>query len=194
MLKYNLSPLRDGKSASLKRYFESVYFRDQARVFNADSTLDDVATTGENELVALYGRKKGESLDSLRYRRYYKKVATRSFQVQRHNLPRTSSAARYHSYRVFLQVKQWQGRDERMSLKDWSWKLSSFQVLPLTTDYQAAPESLLKVIQCNYATDCSIVMCTCRKHGLDCSSACGHCRGTACTNNTSLDNSDEDHD
>ena len=88
------------------------------RVFDADSTPDDVAT-----LMVLYGGKQGDSLHSLCYCRYYKKVATRGLQVQLQNLPLMSSAARYHSFRVFLQVKQWQGRDERMSLEAWRWKL-----------------------------------------------------------------------
>ncbi|KAK3748685.1 hypothetical protein QZH41_018981, partial [Actinostola sp. cb2023] len=73
-------PYGIGKAASLKKYSDSVYFRDQARVFDADSTPDDVATAGENALSALYGGKQGESLDSLRYRRYYEKVATRGRQ------------------------------------------------------------------------------------------------------------------
>ncbi|KAK3728718.1 hypothetical protein QZH41_009783 [Actinostola sp. cb2023] len=55
-------PYGIGKAASLKKYSDSVYFRDQARVFDADSTPDDVATAGENALSALYGRKQGESL------------------------------------------------------------------------------------------------------------------------------------
>ncbi|KAK3752452.1 hypothetical protein QZH41_013499, partial [Actinostola sp. cb2023] len=148
-------PYGIGKAASLKKYSDSVYFRDQARVFDADSTPDDVATAGENALSALYGGKQGESLDSLRYRRYYEKVATRGRQVQPQNLPPTSAAARYHSFRVFLQVKQWQGRHERMSLEDWGWKLSSGQVLPVTTDFPAAPECLPKIIRCNCASDCS---------------------------------------
>ena len=51
-------PYRIGKVASLKKYSDSVYFRDQARVFDADSTPDDVATAGENALSALYGGSK----------------------------------------------------------------------------------------------------------------------------------------
>ena len=46
------------KAAPLKKYPESVYFRDQIRVFDADLTPDDVATAGENAVVALYGGSK----------------------------------------------------------------------------------------------------------------------------------------
>ena len=61
------------------------------------STRAEVAKAGENALVVLYGGKQGESLDSLRYRWYYEKVATRGQQMQPQNLPTTSAAARYHS-------------------------------------------------------------------------------------------------
>ena len=62
----------------LKKYGESVFFQDQAKVFDIPgSTQAEAATAGENVLVVLYGGKQGESVDSLRYRRYYEKVATR---------------------------------------------------------------------------------------------------------------------
>ena len=102
-------PYGTGKAASLKKYGESVYFQDQ--LFDIPgSTQAEVATAGENALVVLYGGKQGDflSLDSLGYRRYYENLATRGQQRQPQNLPPTSSAARYHSLRVFLQVEQWQ--------------------------------------------------------------------------------------
>ena len=99
-------PCGIGKAASLKKYGQSAYFQDQAKVFDIPgSTQAEVATAGENALVVLYGGKQGESHDSLRYRRYYEKVATRGPQIQPQNLPPTSAAARCHSLRVFLQVK-----------------------------------------------------------------------------------------
>lgn len=69
--------------------------------------IDDLTRAGENALVELYGGKRGEALDSLRYRRFYKKVTTRGHQIRPHDLPLTSAAAKYHSLpstRVFLQV------------------------------------------------------------------------------------------
>ena len=91
-------PYSIAKPASLKKYCESVYFQDQAKVFDIPgSTQAEVATAGENALVVLYGGKQGQSLDSLPYRRYYEKVATRGQQRQPQNLPPASAAARYHS-------------------------------------------------------------------------------------------------
>ena len=72
-------------------------------MFDADSTLNDVATAGENVPVALYrGSKERASTVSVT-------TNTRGRRVQPQNLPPTSAAARYHSFRVFLQVKKWQG-------------------------------------------------------------------------------------
>ena len=66
------------KTRPLKKYGESVYFQDQAKVFDMPgSTQAEAATAGENALVVLYEGKQGESLNSLRYHRYYEKVATR---------------------------------------------------------------------------------------------------------------------
>ena len=170
-------PYGIGKAASLKKYGESVYFQDQAKVFDIPgSTQAEVATAGENALVVLYGGKQGASLDSFRYRRSYEKVATRGQQIQPQNVPPTSAAPRYHGFRVFLWVKQWQCLGERMKFEDWGWKLSGNQVITVTTDLPAPPESLLKMICSNCATDCASAGCSCRKQGLDSSPACGQSR------------------
>ena len=51
-------PYDIGKAAFVKKYGESVYFQDQAKVFDIPgSTQAKVATAGENALVVLYGGK-----------------------------------------------------------------------------------------------------------------------------------------
>ncbi|CAH3139653.1 unnamed protein product, partial [Porites lobata] len=118
---------------------------------------DDIVVAGENALVSLYGGKPGEKLDGMRYQRYCEKLATNSSQIQPQNLPPTNGKA----------------------LKDYGWKVTEGQVLPRMTDLPAALESLLQMIKCNCSSDCASARCTCRKHGLECSPACGQCRGTA---------------
>ena len=186
-------PFGIGKSAPLKKFCDFSYYREQARKFDAvDTCADDAVKAGENALVAMYGGRQGESLDSLRHRKYHEKVCTKGRQVEPQNLPPTSGAARFHSMRVFLQVKQWQGEDGNLSIEDWGWKLRGNQVCPITTELPAAPENLLKMIRCNCSTDCSNARCTCRKHGLDFSLACGRCRGTGCSNSSIDPNEDTD--
>ena len=45
---------------------------------------------------------------------------------------------------------------------------------------EPAPQELLKMIRCNCTTDCSSARCSCQKHGLPCTQACGQCRGSGC--------------
>ena len=76
-----------GKAAALKKYANSLHFREQAKVFNSLSTVDDIVVAGGNALVSLYGGKPGEKLDGMRYQRYCEKLATNSSQIQPQNLP-----------------------------------------------------------------------------------------------------------
>ena len=119
-----------GKAAALKKYANSLHFREQTKVFNSSSTVDDIVVAGENALVSLYGGKAGKKLDGMRYRRYCEKLATNSSQIQLQNLPPTSAAARHHSLRVYPQVKQWKGENEGMSLEDYGWKVTEGQEHP----------------------------------------------------------------
>ena len=77
-----------------------------------------------------------------------------------------------------------------MKPEDWGWKVDRGQCLPLLTDKEVAPAELLEMVRCNCKTDCSTRRCACRKHDMECSSACGQCRGI-CSNATSqLDDSE----
>ncbi|KAK3754659.1 hypothetical protein QZH41_003875 [Actinostola sp. cb2023] len=185
-----------GKGASLKMYIMSLYFREQAQVFDsASATPEEIATAGHNVLVSLYKGKPGEQLDHLRYTRYCEKLACRTSQIQPQSLPPTSEAAKNHSLRVYLQVKQWKDEDGDMAVQDWRWKINEGQVTPVMTDLPAAPESLLRIVRCNCTKDCSSMTCRCRKHNLECSIACGQCKGSGCTNSAQqLLDSDDDSD
>ena len=177
-----------GKGASLKKFLVSHHFRNQAQVFNIPSaSKKDVVAAGEKALVYLYNGKSDEGLDSLRYRRYCEKLATNTSQVQPQSLPPTPAAAMYHSLRVYFQVQQWKGVGETMSTEEWGWKACDGVFLPVMTHLPPAPEALLRVIRCNCSTDCSSLKCTCRKHNLECSAACGQCRGSGCTNSVQPD-------
>ncbi|KAK6176039.1 hypothetical protein SNE40_014402 [Patella caerulea] len=83
------------------------YFREQVHQFCTDQTTENIISAGEATIVCLYNGLSGERLDSLMYPRFSEKVATSSAYVQVHTLPPTSAAARYHSARVYLQVREW---------------------------------------------------------------------------------------
>ena len=181
-----------GKGGALKHFEVNTIFRQQASVFmDPESTQQDVILAGERSIICLYGGKADDSLDVLRYTRFCQKVASGSSLLQPENLPPTSSAAAFHSKRVYYQVQEWKGNHELLPL-DWGWKLHDGKLLPVTTDLPAAHESLLQMIRCNCKTDCKTMRCTCKKHGLDCSPACGICKGQTCLNSSPPDLTPED--
>ncbi|KAK3751010.1 hypothetical protein QZH41_020170, partial [Actinostola sp. cb2023] len=63
---------------------------------------------------------RGSQLDDIWYQRYKEKLATRTTHIQHNNLPPTSAAAKYHSYRVYAQILQWKGND--VDVEEWGWK------------------------------------------------------------------------
>ena len=78
-----------------------------------------------------------------------------------------------------------------MKERDWGWMTKDENVVPVMTFLPPAPDELLRVIRCNCITDCSTARCSCRKHRLECSPACGQCRGIGCSSSTAADISDE---
>lgn len=183
-----------GKGTSLKKFKESDIFREQAEVFYAHSaSTDDVAEAGERAMVILYNGKCTDTLDMLRYHRFCEKVASSSSYIQPQVLPPTSVAAKYHSLRVYLQVQEWKGSLQRLNPINWGWQKCDEGFLPIQTTLPPAPENLLKVIKCNCHGDCSTLRCTCKKNNLECTPACGHCRGSSCINSVQM-HCEEDED
>ena len=116
---------------------------------------------------------------------FCQKVATGKSFLQPGSLPPTSSAAAYHSQRVYFQIQQWEG--VLLKPEEWGWKLSSGKLLPIKTELPPAHESPLEFVRCNCKKGCSTQKCTCRKNGLDCSPACGECKGYNCVNSAPPD-------
>ena len=180
-----------GKGTSLSKFKASGIFREQAKVFCSDSApTHDVIDAGEKALVLLYNGMLTDTLDSLRHKRFCEKVASKTTHIKPQSLPPTSAAAKYHSLRVYLQVQEWRGSDVELHPRDWGWQECEEGFATLQTLLPPAPEHLLRVIRCNCQTDCSTLRCSCRKHNIECTPACGNCKGTGCTN-ISYDNNIE---
>ena len=167
-------------------------------IASATATPDDVASAGIKLLVLLYGGTMSDTLNSLRFSKYMQKISTSP--VLPEKLPPTERAGFYHSLRVHLQVMQWATLNTSvMEATDWGWKLEGKMLMPIPTDLEPAPEDLLKVIRCNCkrtsVNQCVTNMCTCRKNGLHCISACGGCHGESCGNvQPDIDFADSDVD
>ena len=96
-----------GKSQLLKKAISDPYFKCQADVFLKDSNHDQIEAAGKQIVSALYNGNVLEELDS--EIQFVQKVNSSSTVLQVQTLPPTKAATKYHSYRAYLQVKQWTG-------------------------------------------------------------------------------------
>ena len=126
-----------------------------------------------------------QTLDELRYKRFTSKVISSCSSVQVQSLPPTSDAAAFHSLRVFYQTQLWMGNTSLNPL-DYGWQIVNEVLLPVKMTLPPAPEKLLQIVRCGCKTGCDSKKCSCRRHGLDCSSACKDCRGISCSNSQTL--------
>ena len=178
-----------GKGKALKKFQSSVEFRQAAATFHTrDANKADIIAAGEKALLCLLNAKE-EDLDKTRYRRFCQKVATCTSAVEAKSLPPTSTAWKYHSMRVYLQIEEWKGRQHDPC--EWGWKLVQEKLKMIMTDMEAAPRVLLEIIKCNCKQGCKSARCSCKKHGLECSPACGECKGVSCENAQQADLSDD---
>lgn len=80
-------------------------------------------------------------------------------------------------------MKMWMNKDN-LNPCEWGWKVANGNLVPVMCTMDAASSKLLNIIRCNCKTNCDTKRCTCRKNGLECSVACGECKGTGCTNSS----------
>ena len=73
-----------GKATALKKFENVQCFREQANTFSCHSAVSDVVAAGEK---ALFRGKPRVGLDSLRYQRYFEKLAAKTSHIQPQNLP-----------------------------------------------------------------------------------------------------------
>ena len=179
-------PFGGGKAAALKKLKNCAQIQAAAQAFLQEASSETVQSAGGKALVILYGGNSSESLDALRYRLFCSKVAVGTTFVQVHTLPPTSAAARFHSLRVYLQVQEWLGNRRTVEPTQYGWRLECDSLVPVTTDIPAAPTDLLKVIRCSCKSNWDSKRCSCRKHGLDCTSSCEECCGVSCSNSPAL--------
>jgi len=69
----------------------------------------------------------------------------------------TSTGAQYHSLRVFYQVQFWKGNS--LNAEEWGWKICNRSMVPISTDKDTAPQSLLKLVRCTWKSGCGTLRC-----------------------------------
>ena len=76
--------------------------------------------------------------------------------------------------------------------EEWGWVSKDTGLHPVLMNIPPSSAELLKIIRCNCTTDCATARCTCKKHEMKCSMACGHCQGSSCSNaNTFVEDEDD---
>ncbi|KAK6191116.1 hypothetical protein SNE40_002860 [Patella caerulea] len=167
-----------GKQAVLTKARKDDFLIQQARVFmDQTSSKEEIVKAGERAVVHLYNGKPHESVDVLRLQKFHDKARSSVAVVQPHALPPTSAAVKYHSLRVYLQVQTWMSNTCTLSPDQWGWKSVQGKLVPVLTDLPPAPQELLDIVRCNCKSGCNTARCTCLKNGLECSMACGDCKG-----------------
>ena len=169
-------------------------FLSSAKIFcapNADQVT--IETTGCKAMVSIFNGKQCDSRVSLRYSILSRKVSTTKTFVKPERLPPTPSATNLHSRRAYLQVMQWMGNSDGMDPTKWGWTVQHEKCVPCMMDINPAPDKLLKMIQCNCSAKCNTLQCTCKRHGLQCTRACGHCQHGNCDNMIQEQDSDEEN-
>ena len=101
------------------------------------------------------------------------------------------AARPYITAMVAFNFQEWINPAIELAPEQWGWHLTSKRLDPRQTDLPPAPQDLLKVIRCNCKKDCSSKRCKCRIHGLECSVACGQCKGFGCSNSPTLEELDD---
>jgi hypothetical protein len=171
------------------------------RIFeNVKATEDEVGEAGLQLFSLLYCGKLNMSLNHLRFSHHMSSLAVSTHLPCPERLPPTEAAARFHSYRVHLQVMQWKLllTDIGLRPEDWGWKTVDGHCMPVATDLDVAPSDILSIVRCKCRVDiqnsCNSMLCSCRKHGLQCVAACKNCIGISCCNASAVDSHLSDSD
>ena len=95
-----------GKQVALQKFRKMERFRNTISIFNNTTVKqEDIVKAGEELLVMIYGGKGDITFDILRFEKFHQKLASSSTAVAPETLNPTSSAASFHSLRVYHQVQ-----------------------------------------------------------------------------------------
>lgn len=181
-----------GKNRIINVLKQNRQLREGLKFFkNPNPSKNQIATSGENVIIALYGGKESDdSIDTVRYRLFAQSGIKTKTDFSR--LPPTSAAVRQHSFRSYHQVQTWLGKET--NALDWGWKRSNRGLEPITCEKEPIPETLLNMISCSCKKKCEGA-CGCRKAGIKCSILCRSCLGETCNNKPDPDeDADNDED
>ena len=110
---------------------------------------------GCQAMAVLFGGNDTDSLATMRYNIFSKKVVSASSCVSPERLPPTESATKLY-FRA--------GKEEGMDPRNRAWNLQYNRLVPVMSTMNAAPDNLLKIIHGNCSTACKTLRCSCRRY------------------------------
>ena len=189
-----------GKTHLLKKMKQNKEIQQiSSLMIDPDVTQEEIGKAGIRLFVLLYDGKREESLNRLRFTKFMEMVSSNKTSLDPQKLPPTERAAYFHSLRVHLQVLLWRKlTNSDLDPVQWGWKIDGKVLAPIMTYLNAAPEGLLKFVRCkcklSSRNPCGNNICSCRKNGLKCVTACGDCHGESCKNVEEIIVDDDDDD
>lgn len=157
--------------------------------YNKNASCDEIASSTYNLIVELYTNKAEKqlieksgsmSLNDLRYLHFSKAKIKTKFSLE--SLPPTEGAAKQHGYRVFYQLQNWLGNTDLQAI-DWGWQIKQDRLVPIGSTDPPIPRKLLEQISCGCSKKgCVDASCSCKKHGLKCTTLCAYCNDDCCSN------------
>lgn len=154
------------------------FIRASESFYNPEATHNEISIAGGKDILVLYGCLSEAGLNSARLNSFHKKIYNAKSFVHFKDIPSTTAASKYHSFRACLLIQHLLGSNQQFPCR-WGWedhkeKNSSY----IIADLHPAPENILRVMmKCGCICRCNSMRCTCRKNGIECSPACLNCRG-----------------
>jgi len=135
---------------------------------------------------------KNSTLAECRKQKYNEIILSDKSRIDPTTLPPSPRAAFFHGLRVYHQMKVWRHLSEcDIEPLKWGWKIADDNFVGITTDKEAGPQDLLKIIRCSCKGSCD-KRCSCGKAGLECSSYCKECGGVSCNNSKAYESDEND--
>ena len=115
-------------------------------------------------MAVLIGSKGTDSLATMRYNTFSKKVDSASSFVTPERLPQPNLLP--NCIIVEHTTRSWAGKDEGMDPRNWGWILQDNRLVPPMSTMNVAPDNMLKSIHFNCSTVCKTLRCSCRSQGM----------------------------
>ena len=130
-----------GQTSALKIFRKNKTFQEIASRFVVSQTKDEIIELGEKAVLSVLEGDLNSTLNAERFKRFSSQVLRSTTVVQVQSLPPTSSAAIFHSLRVYFQVQNLTST-AILQPEEWGWEVSDGVLVPIKTQLSATPEYL----------------------------------------------------